>query len=409
MDEKTKKRIFVFIDTNLVYSKEMDYNIFRSNFLNQIIILRNFFSERIESTEILLILPYTVVRERYKQKYDLLYKEMDEIIKKLKLLQKKDFFKTDITIKELEKNQKNLEKKIERAGNDYLKSNSILITSDCPAEFFERIKNKAYTKEKPFDNKEIDGFKDALIWYSLINYLKTQNISKNDHIFLFTNNSRDFKSDNTLKEFKAIFGTDIKIISRESKNFQICASENQEFLQFTLQESKGIEILNIFIEYIEKIDKVKIEKIIANPFPTDLSPIIIPYQLNKENWKKEIEKRTIDLLKSLNFKVDTSKITFNYSLLPNIFEITVFLDFHEEGYFYDINSFEISFEDGDIQEIEIGSENYLILDDYIIDYQSPDFTFFSIEPRINIIIAEILENLIGREVDPDTLIYTILR
>lgn len=408
MTEKRKRRLFIFIDTNLVYTKGIDYNIFQSNFLTQMIKLRDFFSKRIKTTQIFLIFPNTIIRERHKQKLDLLFNKIDEIIKQLRSLKKNRVFNADATVSKLEKERDTLEEKIEETGYNFLEEKSILITQGCSPDYFERIKNKAYRKEKPFDNKDADGFKDALIWYEIIDYVNTQGVSDEDHIFLFTNNSRDFKSDSTLAEFKTLVHKEINIISRQPDTFQICSSENQEFLKFTLKEAKGIEITEILIEYTEHPENVSIERLLANPFPIDLSSITISYRLKIEDWQKVVEKRTIDLLKSFNFKIEPKKIRFQYSQLPNIVDICVFLDFHEEGMYYDINYFEILFENDETKEIELKNENYLILDDYIIDYQAPDFTFFRINSHVNDQIALILENLVNRHIDPDLLTYTLL-
>ncbi len=58
------KILHTFIDTNLLWNNKLDMNIFETEFLKDLLNLRDFFELEIESTKIKIILPYTVTRER---------------------------------------------------------------------------------------------------------------------------------------------------------------------------------------------------------------------------------------------------------------------------------------------------------------------------------------------------------
>ncbi len=399
-----QKRVFVFIDTNLLWNDKKNFNIFNTFFLKQMIILRDFFLQEVKTTEIRIVIPQPTICERYKQKYDLIKIDIDSALATLNNLKEIMQFNNYDAINQLETFRERLSLIIKAKGDEFLEINKIYSTPECPNEYFEKIIKKAYEKEKPFDSKKVDGFKDALIWYSIINYLKDEYVEKDDLIFLFTQNKRDFASEKTLVEFKTLVQNDLHIIDFK-RPVQICHSESREFLKYVLKEAQNTKITNIKIEYSESEELLIIENIFADPFPSNLVSLIDKTRIRRIDCKNFLKKQIIDLLRNFDFNVDLEKIMYNYKKLPNICKIMVFLDFHEEGYYYDINSIEIMFEDGDIFESDY--ENIIIPDLCIFQHSCPDFDFFKIDSEYNEYIAKMISKQINRNFDPDILSYTI--
>jgi hypothetical protein len=405
-----QKRVFVFIDTNLLWNDDKNkknFDIFSTFFLNQMLLLRDFISQEIKNTEMRIVIPKTTICERYKQKYDYILTDIGNVLLSLKNLKRIEQFDNVDVILELESIQKGLYTTIKSNGDEFLKNNKIHSTQECPNEYFEKIIKKAYNKEKPFDNKKADGFKDALIWYSMIDYLKNEPIKKEDLIFFFTNNIRDFKSKITLDEFKTLVQNDIHIIDID-KSEQIYHTDYKEFLKDILKDAQKTKISNIRIEYCEFDNSVIIEKIWADPFPNNLASLIDITQkpLRTIDCKNLLKTLIIDLLKNFDFDVDLQKITYKYIKIPNIEEILVFLEFHEKGYFYDINRIEIRFEDD--YTIEPDFENMIIPEECISFQREHNFEYFKIDPIYDESIVKMISKQINRKIHPEMLDYDVL-
>lgn len=408
MDNIVKqKRVFIFLDTNLLWNdkKNENFNIFCTFFLKQLIILRNFFLQEVPTTELRIIFPQTVIYERYKQKTDLLTKNLDLTLNTLETLKKIEQFDNDNAITQLKDIQDRLYLVVQTKGWNFIKEYNIIIAPECPNEYFEKIIKKAYAKEKPFDSTKVDGFKDALVWYSIIDYLNKEHAEKEDLIFLFTQNKRDFESENSLTEFKTLVQNDIHIIDFE-KPQQICHSGNREFLKLILKEAQTTKIANIRFEYSESERSLVIENIFADPFPSNLVSLVDTAHIRRTDCKRLLKAQVIELLKNFDFNVDPEEIHFEYKKLPNIYDITVFLDFHEEGYYYDIGGIEVNFEDGDMLESDY--ESIVIPDDCILNHIGPDFEFFKIDTVYNDYIVKMISKQINRKIDPDVLFYTVM-
>jgi len=406
--KERKKQIFVFLDTNLLWNETFDFNIFATTFLNQIITLRGFFKKEIKNTQIKIIFPQTVVRERYKQKFDVVSRDIEHTLRTLEILKKNKKFNNEKTIEILKDIKNNLHDTIESDGKKFLLKHDIIITPECPQEYFEKIIEKAYNKETPFKNKKSDGFKDAILWYSIIDYIKNENLGNEDSIFFFTQNKFDFDSESNLKEFKNLTKKDLRIIDFKLKPMQIFESENREFLKYTLKEAQTVKITDIEIKYSEFEDNLIIEKILANPFPSNLVSLISRSNIERQTCKKIVKERIIQLLKNFNFNIDSEKIRLNFVQLPFIENVVVCLTYHTSAQYYDIDHIEIEFENGDECEVEPKNENTMIWSESITYYDDEDFTIFQIDPKIHEGVINIINKLIDRELAPDNVRYTIL-
>jgi hypothetical protein len=113
-----------------------------------------------------------------------------------------------------------------------------------------------------------DGFKDTVIWFSIIDYVKENCSSNTDHVFFFTNNKKDFMSELTLFEFKMLTGMDIEIIDFKSNNPNISDSEFTPFLNYILDKSHfpiPVKINKINISYLKLKNKAEINSIFVEP------------------------------------------------------------------------------------------------------------------------------------------------
>lgn len=404
--EEKKKQIFVFMDTNMVWNKTFDFNVFAITFLNQIITLRDFFEQEVKDSQIKIIFPNTVVRERFKQKYDILYEEIGKTLNTLIILKKNRKFNNDEAIEMLKYIQNQLHATIESEGKQFLHKYDIVVTPECPNEYFEKIVERAFKKETPFRNKNSDGFKDAILWYSIIDYLKKETLGNDDSIFFFTENTIDFESEFNYKEFNALINKDLHIIGFKSKPKQIFDSENREFLKYALKEAKDIEITEIEFTYSESADEVIVEKIYAKPFPSNLVSLINGVGKERKNCKKMLKEQVIKLLENFAFNVDSVKNNFKFVQLPSIERINIFLDHHDSDHYYEADHVNILFEDGDEGVVE--PENVRIFEDSIHYFNSDGIIIFSINPTNHEEIVSFLEKLIDRKIDPGNVHYTVM-
>lgn len=125
---------------------------------------------------------------------------------------------------------------------------------------FQSILNRAINKKKPFigENSESDkGFKDAVLWESIIEYAKK---SKNKNFILFTKNTKDF-SEVLEKEFEKLTGKKIEIIYEISKlqeRILIEQSENlRNILTLELLEEDKKDLIEKVNRYFQENDSWK--------------------------------------------------------------------------------------------------------------------------------------------------------
>jgi len=311
------------------------------------------------------------------------------------------------SIEDLKDIQTKLKNTIESESRAFLNKYAIIVTPECPKDYFETIMEKAYNKEPPFKNKTSDGFKDAIIWYSIIDYLKNEKIGTEDSIFFFTANKKDFDSESNLLEFKKIIKKDLHIIDYKGKPSQIFDSEHKTFLQYTLKEAQSVRITEIEVKYSEFEGEWIIEKIFAKPFPSNLVSLLSRINPESKNCKKNLKERIIKLLENFVFNVDSTKINFSFIQLPTIEKITIFLNYHHSNHFYDIDHIEVVYDD-DTGEVEPKNENILISEDFFKHDETDEYSFYWMEPTIHQDVVRIVEKIIDRKLHPDSISYEVL-
>ena len=125
----------------------------------------------------------------------------------------------------------------------------------------EEVVEKALYLKKPFQEEE-KGYRDTMIWLSLLAFVKTNNIEE-EVIFISSNKNDFFEKKKILDEkndevevlnFDDIFENDLKIFKKNFNKFNKIVNENFEKISKDKKENltKEIEFLNKKIEKILK-------------------------------------------------------------------------------------------------------------------------------------------------------------
>lgn len=199
--------ISIILDTNLLYSKSNNYTIAR-------------FTEKLEDVieqlevndfydKVKVVIPQIVVNELLKQ-------QIDDGYAAIKLLKGYKINESEIEFPENYKEQciRIFDDSLNKLKEKMVKIEIAPYPSDSS---LTRIINRAINKAAPFEGKDKEsdkGFKDVLIWESVLAYKK---LHIDERIVLYT---RDIKlSDESLKkEFFDIFNEDINLLYRNDTN-----------------------------------------------------------------------------------------------------------------------------------------------------------------------------------------------
>lgn len=215
--------ICVFLDTNILHSKSVDFT--KARFAEKL-------EELIDEIEVndlyqyvKLIIPQLVISELRKQQID----DCAETVKNSRY--------TKVTEQVIELPQ-DYERICDEVFNGTLDSfckgvMKVEIAPYPPNEVLQNLIQRAIKKDPPFEAKEKEsdkGFKDALIWESLKEY-KKKNVK--DTIVLYSKDKR-IVDIFLQKEYKEIFGEDIHMIFRDNPN-------THEKLLDKLRDLSGIE------------------------------------------------------------------------------------------------------------------------------------------------------------------------
>lgn len=229
--------IYIVFDTNILYNSEVNYCDFSIN--KNIDLVIDFLKAEGLTEKCSLLIPQVVIDELKQQQKEQFFEDYRKIQKLLK--SQGDLCKVDWNI-EIDKYEEYIDIKIK----NYLTQKNIKIVDVCTEKSFKKIFEKAIEKKAPFEGKEKKsdkGFKDAVIWHSLIEYSiqygGTYIFFTNDNIFL--NNKNDLSED---------FGED----SYRKVKFLNSIDEIREFI---LEELKLNTALN---KYYERINEIKSSK-----------------------------------------------------------------------------------------------------------------------------------------------------
>ncbi len=175
---------------------------------NYIIANRSDFKKKIEelTEKFDLFIPEVCIRERSGQQYVEWKNKYDEI----NIFE--DKYKELIEIK-FKKNIKNLEDIENLVEETYKSLNNVkFIPIDEKGKMYEETMKRACRKMAPFSkdkNASDKGFKDALLWVSLLNYFK-ENLYEKDIILITSDSSFEKRADELRTEFFDLTGKSIE-------------------------------------------------------------------------------------------------------------------------------------------------------------------------------------------------------
>lgn len=170
-------KTYIIFDTNILFTRDYkDFSIFEFNSVYDEVqgkIERNDVIDRFE-----LRVPEITVKELFKQQLQSYNSNIETIKNSYSKFDK--IYEVGLQIDEKFDYENFLEKK----KDQYIARRGIKILSICKEEKFVRIVERALNKEAPFegkDKKSDKGFKDALIWESILEFAEE---NEGKYIFL---------------------------------------------------------------------------------------------------------------------------------------------------------------------------------------------------------------------------------
>lgn len=250
----------VILDTNLLYeygkNEVKNYREFElsSNFDSIV----NFLETNDLSDKYKVWVPEIVFMELEKQRKEKYKVSIDNIKKEFEKI--KNFKDVELKLPKIR-----YEEEIKQYIINYIKNykiNVLKIARD--GQLFSKILGRCVNKEKPFSGESDKGFKDVVLWESIIEY--AENNANNEKFILITNNSKDFTK-NLEKEFKDRTGKEITIYYK-IKDFQESIMEINEIesrmpLNNSIIESENEsgELIDKINRFISENEEIKIEKL----------------------------------------------------------------------------------------------------------------------------------------------------
>ncbi|CAB1213103.1 PIN domain-containing protein [Klebsiella michiganensis] len=229
--------MLILIDTNIFYNNwKMSSAMFQ--------VLSNFLKNTVQNQ---LIIPFIVIKEtqkKYNDEVEKIQKELLQLKGRVNKLSGNEFYIDDLSD----------ETKKFSFQNELLKifPNTLIISSSYIDN--DRLSDKAIFSKRPFRDNE-KGYRDALIWNGLTQYLYKNKIR--DKIAFITNNSHDFMSSNKQKkEFHPDLKEDLTNLDLQNE-FLLYSSLNEFIIEHVDQELHSFSHGNIYeIEdrYIKSIE-----------------------------------------------------------------------------------------------------------------------------------------------------------
>lgn len=192
--------IYIVFDTNILYNSSTNYSDFSFN--KNIDLIIDFLQKEELTDKCSILIPKIVIDELKQQLKEHFYEDYKKIQDLSKRLGKICNIIWNIDI---DKYEEYMDQKIE----SYLDQKNVKIIDVCSDNSFKRILDKALKKNPPFEGiekKSDKGFKDAVIWHSLIEYSVQYGgiyiFYTNDNIFL--NNKEYLSKDFEETEYRKV-------------------------------------------------------------------------------------------------------------------------------------------------------------------------------------------------------------
>lgn len=267
---------YIIFDTNILHvGRYKDFSEFGfNNFYNEIL-------GKIERHDVVqrfvLLVPQISIDEIYKQQLDAFHKAKDELLKIKNTCDNIYGINIEVDLS-LNYSEFLLNKK-----ESYLKSNEINTLPICNENRFTKIVERALDKKAPFEGgekgKSDKGFKDALIWESIMEFAS----SKEEEMceFIFITNDKGFKWD-LIEEFKTITDKEITFYTKDDKSeidLQIEKYSEEKVIRDKLEHAQ-IHINEILEDYLNHIEinmqgNIEVNGLNCNASNVELIPNII--------------------------------------------------------------------------------------------------------------------------------------
>ncbi|PFZ70598.1 hypothetical protein COL82_29890 [Bacillus toyonensis] len=265
-------KTYIIFDTNILYMRDYkDFSIFEFNSIYDEVqgkIERNNVIDQFE-----LMVPEITIKELFKQQLQSYSTHVETM--KSSYLKFEQIYDIDLRIDEKFDYENFLDKKKEQ----YISSKAISILPICKEEKFVRIVERALNKEAPFegkDKKSDKGFKDALIWESLLEFAEM-----NDGEYIFFTADKGFKKE-LEHEFIEVTRRNIKIYGRDDKqkldiDIEKYSAEKSTRMRLELVQENLESLLNTLLNELEykAFQEVELNGILCAVSDFEITPKLI--------------------------------------------------------------------------------------------------------------------------------------
>lgn len=272
------------------------------------------------------------------------------------------------------------------------------IMADYPEVSHKEIVARALSRKKPFDSKGKEGYRDFLIWTTLLNIAKT---NPGEQIVFISSNTKDFSDGNNKDSLDDVLLSDLdtnniekskikyycsvnKFISMEVTpllekydkiknsniisefigvfNQQICSNVKEKLINQNLDEINleiDAEYINVKMWSAEDFDDIEIEEI----FVIDENRLLVNGKIGFFcNLSFEVLKTDVLKMKKIRFDIDFSKNYYNKEYLIASTTLWIKVDFEVVFSLSDkqINSIRLKY-------IRNGNDDCLLCDDNYYD------------------------------------------
>ena len=268
------KMIYIILDSNMLH---IDYK-------NNFIMNKLFFSESVNDLikrkkqgrfdeAVRILVPEVVLREIKRQRIEAYEKFVLDVEKVQRSIA--GYGKV-----ELRTNKEEYRRTIDLQFSNWLEVNEVQILPICEETYFYQIVNDAIEKLPPFEGKEKQsdkGFKDVLIFYSIISYAK---VNAGNYFFWTNDNmfTRNEARDN-FTFFETETGCRLKVIKRIDEMLTMKEKTSKEKLS---KEIDRVEYRYKEKEYVWKNNIASIFATVTHSYPIIVSPKEIADIVNED-------------------------------------------------------------------------------------------------------------------------------
>jgi hypothetical protein len=232
-------------------------------------------------------------------------------------------------------------------------------------------------------------------------------------VYVFTNNQKDFLSEQLIEKFQTDAGVKIHFVQSRKGKSKIKDMKYTDFIKKLIGDTTGVIISSVTVGFEEKIieeeeiNVFEVAYISADQFPADLSSFLIKKTYDKKDFEESVRRNVIVMLtQSLHVKIDEKSFSFNLEYLRPIDQISVELMYFEGGQYYTPISIEIEYDSGKSDLLKPPA--FLIPNDFVeIGLNQWDEVIYSLRGNYEIQIIEFLERSLNRRITADLLEYDV--